>query len=136
VCKILDFRAAPSVPLSTQLSYPRGLHNGPEWGRIGRLPLEERMGRDSTDPIGEGMTKVEIELPDATVREAREAGLLTSEALERLLTDAIRRRQAADALLAIAEHVAEAGIEPMSMEDVDREVKSVRAERRQRARGC
>ena len=81
------------------------------------------------------MTKVQIELSDATARAAREAGLLTSEALERLLTEAIRRRQPADALLAIAERVVEAGIEPMSMEEVDGEVKAVRAERRQRAGG-
>jgi hypothetical protein len=60
---------------------------------------------------------------------------LTSEALEPLLTDAIRRRQAADALLAIAERVAEDGIEPMSMEKIDREVKAARAERRRRAGG-
>jgi hypothetical protein len=81
------------------------------------------------------MTKVQIELSEATTRAAREAGLLTSEALERLLTDAIRRRQAADALLAIAERVAEAGIEPISIEEIDREVKAVRAERRGRAGG-
>jgi hypothetical protein len=81
------------------------------------------------------MTKVQIELSDATARAAREAGLLTSEALERLLTDAIRRRQAADVLLATTERVAEAGIEPMSMEEIDREVKAVRAERPRRARG-
>jgi hypothetical protein len=81
------------------------------------------------------MTKVQIELSDATARAAREAGLLTSEALERLLTDAIRRQQAADALLTIAERVAEAGIEPMSIEVIDREVKAVRAERRRRAGG-
>jgi len=31
--------------------------------------------------------------------------------------------------------VAEAGIEPMSMEEIDREVKAVRAERRRRAGG-
>ena len=60
---------------------------------------------------------------------------MTSESLERLLTDAIRRQQAADALLAIAERVAEAGIEPMSMEEIDNEVKAVRAERRRRASG-
>ncbi len=81
------------------------------------------------------MTKVQIELSDATARAAREAGLLRSEALERLLMDALKRRQAADALLAIAERVAEAGIEPMSMEEIDREVKAVRAERRRRAGG-
>ena len=81
------------------------------------------------------MTKVRIELSDATARAAREAGLLTSEALERLLMDAIKRRQAADALLEIAERVAEAGIEPMSTEEIDREVKAVRAERRRRGGG-
>ena len=81
------------------------------------------------------MTKVQIELSDAMARAAREAGLLTSEALERLLMDAIKRRQAADTLLEIAERVAEADIEPLSMEEIDREVKAVRAERRRRAGG-
>ena len=79
------------------------------------------------------MTTIEIDLPDATAKAAREAGLLTSQALDRLLTDALRRQRAADALLAIADRVAEAGIEPMSMEEIDAEVKAVRAERRQRA---
>jgi hypothetical protein len=50
-------------------------------------------------------------------------------------TDAIRRWQAADSLLSIADRVAAAGIEPMSMEEIDAEVKTVRAERRQRAGG-
>jgi len=81
------------------------------------------------------MMKVEIELSDATASAAREAGLLTSKVLERLLTDAIKRRQAADALLAIADRAAEAGIEPMSMEEIDGEVKAVRAERQRRAGG-
>jgi hypothetical protein len=79
------------------------------------------------------MTKIEIELPDPLAEAAREAGLLTSPALDRLLIEAIRRRQAADRLLSIADRVAEAGIEPMSMEEIDTEVKAVRRERRQRA---
>lgn len=81
------------------------------------------------------MAKIRIELPDTTARAAREAGLLTPQALDRLLTDAIRRRRAADALLEIADRVAEAGVEPMSMEEIDAEVKAVRAERRRRAGG-
>jgi hypothetical protein len=81
------------------------------------------------------MTKIEIELPDATAKAANEAGLLTPQALDRMLTDAIRRRQAADALLTVADRVASAGVEPMSMEDIDAEVKAVRASRRQRAGG-
>jgi hypothetical protein len=81
------------------------------------------------------MTKIQIELPEATAKAAREAGLLTSQALDRLLTDAIRRRQAAESLVAIADRVAAAGIEPMPMEEIDAEVQAVRAERRRRAGG-
>ncbi len=81
------------------------------------------------------MTTIQIELPDATVRAAREAGLLTTPALERLLNDALRRKQAADALLTIADRVAAAGVSPMSMDEINAEVKAVRAERRQRAGG-
>jgi hypothetical protein len=61
--------------------------------------------------------------------------LLTSEALDRLLTDALRRRYAADSLLSIADRVAAAGIAPMSMEEIDAQVKAFRAERRQCAGG-
>ena len=81
------------------------------------------------------MTMIQIELPDATAQAAREAGLLTTEALACLLNEAIRRRQAADALLSIADRVAAAGIAPMSMEEINAEVKAARAERRQRAGG-
>jgi hypothetical protein len=58
---------------------------------------------------------------------------LTAQALDRLLNDAIKRRQAADSLLTIADRIEEAGIEPMTMEEIDAEVKAVRAGRRQRA---
>jgi hypothetical protein len=81
------------------------------------------------------MTKIQIELPEETAKAAREAGLLTSQALDRLLTDAIRRRRAADSLLEIADRVARAGVEPMSMDEIDAEVKAVRAKRRRRAGG-
>jgi hypothetical protein len=80
------------------------------------------------------MTKIQIELPDDTAQAARDAGLLTPEALERLLTEALRRKQAADSLLSIADRVATAGIEPMSMEEINAEVKAARAERRRRER--
>jgi hypothetical protein len=81
------------------------------------------------------MTKIQIELRAATAKAARDAGLLTSQALERLLTEAIRRRKASAALLAIADRVAKAEIKPMSIEEIDAEVKGVRAERRRRAGG-
>ena len=81
------------------------------------------------------MTTIQIELPDATAQAARDAGLLTPQALDRLLTDALKRQAAADSLLSIADRVAAAGIEPMSMEEINAEVKAARAERRQRAGG-
>ena len=76
------------------------------------------------------MTTIQIELPEATAQAARAAGLLTPQALERLLNDALRRKQAADALLLIADRVAAAGIEPMSMDEINAEVKAARAARK------
>lgn len=79
------------------------------------------------------MTTIQIELSDDTAKAARDAGLLTSQSLERLLKEALNRRQAADALLAIADRVAAAGIAPMSAKEVNAEVKASRAERKQGA---
>lgn len=77
------------------------------------------------------MTTIQIELPDATAQAARAAELLTPQALDRLLTEAIRRQQAMDALLSISDRVAEAGIEPMSMDEINAEVQAVRSDRQQ-----
>jgi parvulin-like peptidyl-prolyl isomerase len=79
------------------------------------------------------MTTIQIQLPDATVKAAREAGLLMPQVLDTLLTDALKRRQAADSLLSIADRVVSAGIAPVPMPEFVAEVKAVRAERRQRA---
>ena len=72
------------------------------------------------------MTTIQIELPEGTVQAAREAGLLT---------DALKRQQAADSLLSIADRVANAGIAPSSMDEINAEVKAARAGRQQRAGG-
>ena len=76
------------------------------------------------------MTTLQIELPDITAQAARAAGLLTPQALDRLLTQALRRREAANSLLSIADRVAAAGIAPMSMQEINAEVKAARSERR------
>ena len=49
------------------------------------------------------MTKIQIELPDATAQAAQAAGLLTPQALDRLLSNALRKQQAADYLLYVAD---------------------------------
>lgn len=78
------------------------------------------------------MTKIEIELPEGTARAAQEAGLLTTTVLDRLLTEALRRQHAADSLLSIADRVAAAGFGPLSMDEINAEVKAAREERRRR----
>lgn len=79
------------------------------------------------------MTKIQIELPDATAQAALAAGLLTPQALERLLSNALRKQQAANYLLSVADEVAAAGVAPMSMEEINAEVKAAREDWRQRA---
>ncbi len=81
------------------------------------------------------MTTLEIKLslPDGLANEARAAGLLTPEALEKLIAEALRRR-AFDELLSVAGRVEAAGVPPMSMEEINAEVKAYRAERRRIAR--
>lgn len=76
------------------------------------------------------MTTLQIELPDNTAQAARAAGLLTPQALDRLLTQALRQREAANSLLLIADRVAAAGIAPMSMQEINTEVKAARSKRR------
>ena len=74
------------------------------------------------------MTTLEITLPDATAQAAHAAGLLTPQALDRLLTEALRKREAANRLLSIADRVAAAGIAPMTMAEINAEVKAARSE--------
>lgn len=77
------------------------------------------------------MTTLEIKLslPDKVANDAQAAGLLTPEAIEALIAEALRRK-AFDELLSVADRVEAAGIVPMSMEQINAEIKAYRAERR------
>lgn len=77
------------------------------------------------------MTMIEIRLPDDLAQRAENAGLLSDDAIQHLLEDAIRRK-AGRALLDISKRIQTAGIPVMSDEDIMVEVKAVRAERRAR----
>ncbi|MDR6855481.1 hypothetical protein [Variovorax guangxiensis] len=70
------------------------------------------------------MTTVQINLPDALAQRARSEGLLSDDAIQRLLEDAMRR------LMQVAERLHGANIEPMSEEEIDAEIQAARAERR------
>lgn len=75
------------------------------------------------------MTEVTVTLPDDLARKARDAGLLSSEGIERALRDALKR-EAGRKLLEIAKDVQSAGIPPMSEQEIQAEVDAVRATRR------
>lgn len=75
------------------------------------------------------MKTIRISLTDATAQAAGEAGLLAPEALEALLKEALRRKKAAESVVFVADRVATAGIAPMTMEQINAEVKAARASR-------
>jgi hypothetical protein len=76
--------------------------------------------------------ELRVDLPDALANEAKAAGLLTPEAIERLLREAVRRK-AVNELFDAAERMAAANIPPMTMEEIQAEVDAVRKARRERA---
>ena len=76
------------------------------------------------------MTTIQIDLPDATAQAAREAGLLTPQALEQLLREAMRKRQV-DRLFAAMDKLATLE-PPMTEAEIDAEIDAARAERARR----
>ena len=74
------------------------------------------------------MTTVQIDLPDALAQRARSQGLLSDSAVQKLLEDAMRR-QAGYQLMQTLEYLHDAGIEPMSDEEINTEIRAARAER-------
>ena len=82
------------------------------------------------------MTTVELKvwLPDQLASQAKAAGILTSEGIERLVREALKR-EAGRQLAAIAKELREANFPPMSEEELNAEIAAVRAELRlERAR--
>ena len=80
------------------------------------------------------MTTLELKLnlPDRLAQDAAQMGLLSPESLQTLLREAVRSRRIAQ-LAQTRQRVAEAGIEPMSLDEIQEEVDAVRAQRRSKA---
>ena len=78
--------------------------------------------------------QVTLNLPDELVLRAQDAGLLTVEAIQKLLEEAVRR-QAGRKLLSMAERLHAAGIPPMSEDELNDLVHEARTERRARNAG-
>jgi hypothetical protein len=78
--------------------------------------------------------EVKLDLPDSLAKEAQQAGLLTSDAIERMLREAVRSRRIAR-LAEARRNIAAAGIAPLTMEEIQAEIEADRAERRGKAPG-
>ena len=80
------------------------------------------------------MTTVEIKLPDALAKEARQAGLLTPQALETMLRERLRAQRIGELRDAVKQMVSASGTS-MTMEEIEAEIQAYRNERR-RASGA
>jgi cytochrome P450 len=73
--------------------------------------------------------EVKLNLPDEIAREAQRAGLLTEQAIERLIEEAVRR-EAGKKLLDAMQRLRVANVPPLTEEEIASEVKAARAARR------
>ncbi len=80
------------------------------------------------------MTTLTIDLPDNLAEEAKQAGLLTPNAIESILRETLRGR-AVKGLFTAADKLTAANLPPMTMDEIQEEVNAVRAQRKQRAPG-
>jgi hypothetical protein len=75
------------------------------------------------------MTTVEITLPDQLAQEARRAGLLTPEAIERMVRTHLRVERV-EKLKQARQKLAANPLPPMTPEEIQAEINAYRAERR------
>ena len=79
------------------------------------------------------MTRLDIklELPDSLAQKAKEAGLLEARAIEKLLSEAVRK-QAVGELFQAVDELAALNLPPMSEKEIQAEIDAVRRERREK----
>jgi len=73
--------------------------------------------------------EVKLNLPDQIAQEAQRAGLLSGQAIERLIEEALHR-EAGKRLLEAMRRLREANVPPLSEEEIAEQVKAVRAARK------
>jgi hypothetical protein len=76
---------------------------------------------------------LEIELPDALAQQAKEAGLLEPDAVERLVREALLARRV-ESLVQAREVLAAKPLPPMTPDEIQAEIDAYRAEVRRAAR--
>lgn len=78
--------------------------------------------------------EVKVDLPESLAKEAQQAGLLTPQAIETMLREAVRSRRIAR-LVEARRNIAAAGVAPLTMEEIQAEIEADRAERRGKLTG-
>ncbi len=73
--------------------------------------------------------EVKLDLPDALAQEVARMGLLEPNALQAMLREAVRARRI-ERLSEARKKIAAAGVPPLTMEEINAEIKTDRAERR------
>ena len=75
---------------------------------------------------------VELDLPEGLIQQARQMGLLESPRMAELLAEEVRRRNAGQELKQVLDGIRSLPGEAPSMDEIDAEIKAVRAARRAR----
>lgn len=74
---------------------------------------------------------IQLDLPDALLKEAQDSGLLESKRLAEILTNELRRARARKEFGDMVEQARSHSGEPMRMDDIQAEVNAVRVKRRE-----
>jgi hypothetical protein len=73
---------------------------------------------------------LELSLPEPVAQAARQAGLLTTTAIQRLIEQELQRQRQVNTLFAAIERLAEVPLAPLSTTEVEIEIAAVRHARR------
>ena len=88
-------------------------------------------GQGTCSHVGSGMSvTIQLDLPEALVKEAKASGLLESRRLGEMLNEELRRERARKDLGRMLNELHSLPGEPMSPEEIQTEIDAVRAQRR------
>jgi hypothetical protein len=73
---------------------------------------------------------IQLDLPEGLIQQARKMGLLENQRMAELLADEVRRRNAGQELKNVLDEIRSMPGEPLSMDEINAEIKAARAKRR------
>lgn len=78
---------------------------------------------------------IQLDLPEEVIRDARMFGLLETKRMTAMLAEEVRRHRAGRELKVMLDQIRSAPGEPMTMQEINAEIKAARAERHAREAG-